>query len=115
MNTASYKLSKELYNLSGWSETEYIWDDGLRVISYAKAGRVVYGDKFYPAYTLGYLVDRTPNGTVLMKNSFDGTYHAAHRYGEGTSHLYGDAGAPEDAVAELHIKLLGLHKPEEKS
>lgn len=114
MNVASLDLCKELYELSGWKEADYVY--------YANAGEhsgtVGHKSQFFdkpenlPAYDLGYLLRKLPPDTrdefdnhhyfVLEKvrGGQDGDYVA--RY--DTEYFQQDD-TPEDACAKLTLAL----------
>jgi hypothetical protein len=104
MNDASLELCKELFELSGWKDTEkkqgfYVrsLDSGLGEI--AEHGRI-------PAYDLGYLLRKLPDGVALrhVKPANDSQSYWAAEY---VPHdFFGEtANTPEDATAKLAIEL----------
>lgn len=104
MHVASLELCKELFELSGWADTEHCY--------YANGG-LVNGDIVHqrsmvidkpdnvPAYDLGYLLRRLPRYTAI---EVDDVISATH-----TNQDHRDfvelADTPEDAAAKLAISL----------
>jgi hypothetical protein len=114
MNTASLELCKELYELSGWDDT-YLrhWvnaksgpsvDHAVAIFGYGKRKDTTI--EAYPAYDLGYLLRKLPDGTQLNKTTV--SYSASGIYsvdGHNKSfHEYADTS--EDAACKLAIKLI---------
>lgn len=127
MNVASLELCKELYELSGWSNTEFYYKEFaghpevIHHLSHLMAGLV----SVHPAYDLGFLLRKLPRvlGTIganegwLQITPRDERDHsgwlAHYGYVAGEGHhgfLYADwaqtlAATPEDAAAQLCIAL----------
>lgn len=105
MNVASLELCKELYELSGWDDTHWVWDKQLNVISEYPTGARFES----PAYDLGYLLrklERVEGGVSLTYcNHQDGSTNYCIYLNEtlGGSFAYDDT--PEDAAAKLAIEL----------
>lgn len=104
MNIVSLELSKELYKLSKWSDT----DEQCSEI-------VNHRSKWYPAYDLGYLLRKLPEtierdglytNIGLAKYSSKGAGWRASYGGTYNKGLMGSSfNSPEDAVAKVAIKL----------
>lgn len=108
MNVASLELCKELYELSGWTDTDNRWyqDDGWYVGATGTNGLSA------PAYDLGYLIRKAGGGAGVTKHS---TYYTARRpdmFGapENKDPLNGrigwDGDTPEDAMCIMFIELI---------
>jgi hypothetical protein len=96
MNVASLELSKELYELSGWTlDDGSIWD-----MPHYEDKR---GDVIAPQYDLGYLLRRLPWQLELIMVS-DGSW-LAHHTASGARHFNEEANTPEDAACKLCISL----------
>ena len=101
MNVASLELSKELYELSGWKDTEYGWlaysDWETNTLSYELSKqdkkRWVAG-----AYDLGYLLRKIDQVAI---EHYEGRWKALHM----TSSAGLTADTPEDAACKLAIEL----------
>lgn len=117
MNVASLELCKELYKMSGWDGTHYVWYNRKlileRLVKYDK------GTKF-PAYDLGYLLRKIGESSRHDHEDFGmfdtvGVFHVGsteNKYlascasdGEQIDALYERANTPEDAAAKLAIEL----------
>lgn len=140
MNTSSLELSKELYELSGWTVTDYVWRhhkpndasqlelrvakeaDDYRFRNSPEAKRFREENAFYPAYDLGYLLRKLPR----QKDMYDlvlATYVDVYTEREGWICGFQQrdnfidpvniADTPEDAAAKLCIELFkqGIIKP----
>jgi hypothetical protein len=105
-DVASIKLSKELFELSGWLDCYFIYY-GRR----SRDGSVVIkeGDRpIIPAYDLSYLLRKLPVGTTIKRFKYPevGGYEAEYLWegddgtGEGVSC---GADTPEDATCKLAI------------
>jgi hypothetical protein len=125
MNVASLELCEELYELSGWVDTLFDKnEDTYRIWSYSRAdyemhvglrdGNEKLSDyqEAYPAYDLGYLLRKLPEGTQLRRNRAKplkrSNWHGEWTVGiYGVNHrgVYGAAGTPEDAACKLAIEL----------
>lgn len=69
MNTASLDLCKELYSLSGWQETSFIWAEHGKDSFIMHNSITKKADDYPPAYDLGYLLRKLPSGAGVIKNS----------------------------------------------
>lgn len=118
---ASLELCKELYELSGWADTElfhvYVID-ALGGQGWDLGDKYFYGDKEVtldstkrvPAYSLGYLLRKLPAGTVISQ-SYD--VHRKHDWHtcyvpvvwpeDKIVQVWDDT--PEDAICKLAIEL----------
>lgn len=100
-NVASLELCKELYELSGWEDTEFIWYQ-----DYSKPVHIEVDVKSYdeaPAYDLGYLLRKLqPNAHNMIFHT--GSYTATYDYGIGQAYV-ATANTPEDAACKLAIEL----------
>lgn len=120
MNVASLKLCKELYELSGWYQTHYIWrlydDDHLpewvQTFTNIKPEDYTHTDHhYYPAYDLGYLLRKLSIGVSLYKGAKGYTFNVGnsiqHSVGVYEAIRSSDlrSGTPEDAAAKLAIEL----------
>lgn len=97
MNTTSLEISKRLYELSGWDDT----DD-----HYPKTSNHEYS----PAYDLGYLLRKLPRyaggmAFQLSSTSPSGGESWQISYPTGYVNAFGRADTPEDAAGLLAIKL----------
>lgn len=104
MNVASLELSEELYELSGWNDTEYdycrnsdsewsAWNQSdQHERSYPGFKRGV------PAYDLGHLLRKLPPYTLIQN-----VQERWKVYAEGQT-IFSET-SPEDAAAELAIEL----------
>lgn len=116
MNTASLELSKELYELSDWYDTSYVYARGgalaLRRVDIDQHVDHVFEEP--PAYDLGFLLRRLSNVEVGndTDNSKDGQYYAKRPNSTGQVDSNDKAGnlefadTPEDAAAKLAIGLI---------
>jgi hypothetical protein len=111
MNVASLELCKELYELSGWHETDFVWAD------HGKDSFTMYNltakraDHYPPAYDLGYLLRKLPI-KVSDRSGYpswlkvavytDSSYQASY----GIRRYRQLADTPENATAKLAIELL---------
>lgn len=97
MNVANKELCKELYDVSGWG-------DGPDM---QKLDWLDYYDSWsVPAYPLGYLLRKLPDGSYLSKGkrlytASTGNYKAGQNPFPYTLH----ADTPEDALCQLAIEL----------
>lgn len=127
MNVASLELSKELYELSGWKDTFNSWEysDGIPAGEpYLTQPELMrrYGlwstqevKKQYPAYDLGYLLRKLPEGATVSKfkggQNFTLPYGCRINFGGNRSNrdlfvkLNKLANTPEDAACLLAIEL----------
>jgi hypothetical protein len=91
MNVASLELCKALYELSGWAG-----DDSF--------GDMDSGKSATPAYDLGYLLRKLPQGTHIVKNTGDKPDYSCWSYlHENVDTVRADT--PEDAACMLAIEL----------
>lgn len=124
MNVASLELSKELFELSGWDDTDYVWliTENATVLFQ----RINANDMGYPAYDLGFLLRKLPpkvntgdnpdyRGDLLVLKPFwpagrePDKWEASYCVG-----YFFIADTPEDAVAKLATELFkqGILKKE---
>lgn len=125
MNVASLDLCKELYELSGWDDTEYVWAqnfflDGKPRIKWDVQTNVQSlgykpGANLIPAYDLGYLLRKLPKGVKLFRLTDEiadelvpKDSRAAHWriIYELDKHWWLSADTPEDATCKLAIELI---------
>lgn len=122
-NVTSLELSKELYTISGWRDTSYLWH-----LINGKAGYVVFagpnghdgGNKLQDyerhAYDLGYLLRKLPYkviddwsawvyGFKLMPTASTGWKIWYGEVGTDSEMYFNSADTPEDAAAKLCIEL----------
>lgn len=125
MYVASLELSKQLYEVSGWAETEF-WHyntgaTGWKVdTGHAPLPKGYYDnvEKFVPAYDLGYLLRKLPkqlpdpdtgyeSEDYLAIQCFSNSYSAWYvdATGEPVPDFTENADTPEDALAKLAIRL----------
>ncbi len=110
--TTSLELSRELYELLGWDDTERysIYED-----CDLPEGKIAEYNIGYsgPLYDLGYLLRKLPTTRVKLRNFTNG-WTAQWDDHKGTE-LQGEDATPEDAVAKLAIELAkaGVLKREE--
>lgn len=129
LNVASIELCKELYEVSGWYQTEDVWaafsdhKDMKPVIVRSDHGEL--GHQLYviaPAYDSGYLLRHLP-GHYVQKHGNES--YRAHWHGHaptkqqrelGHDHISGDSSSsPENALCRLAIYLFRmeiLERPE---
>ena len=92
MTVASLELCKELYELSGWEDTEKVWKYTEPMSTDVKYGVRKDGDKWcysiqdgplsswipqasaWPAYDLGYLLRKLPFTQVKLRNASNGNH-----------------------------------------
>jgi hypothetical protein len=119
VNAASLELSKELYELSGWGKSAYVYhihDGLLKYFSYSDHSNQPYivdgtayslspeekAGEHTPAYDLGYMLRKLPSTTNIGRVSIN-------RYviGLGSMNMkYKQfANTPEDVAAKLCIAL----------
>lgn len=103
MNTASLELSRKLYELSGWFDTDFVVDPTSRATSITTAITNTEDAPWLPAYDLGYLVRKIQSNGVMVR---------AHAGSQWVVMVNPDyivyADTPEDAVAMLCIKLFEM-------
>ena len=104
MNVASLELCKELFELSGWGETEHMhWRPTPMGDLDPNKGIAIC-----PAYSLGYLLRKLPDNASVIKRRDDyGAKLPSESYRRGFLH---DADTPEEASIPLcHVlKLKGV-------
>lgn len=105
---ASQSLCRELYELSGWSDLPAEQWHGYEAGTYDLPVRV--GST--PAYDLGYLLRKLPEGTQLRRNKAEPRKRSNWRgewvvgiYGHNYRGVYGAADTPEDAAVKLAVEL----------
>lgn len=119
MNVASLENCKELYELSGWDETDKTWNS-----FHGDPPEVVFtnrsiGTILHPAYNLGYLLRKLPrsiaNGgisfldleaSLFLQPGGGITWQAGYRVGVAQAQVLATANTPEDAAAKLCIELI---------
>jgi len=121
-DVASLELCKELYELSGWAHTdsEKMWrhhlpinmsevkyrgeveNDNFRFRRSPEALRFREENKFYPAYSLGYLLRKLP-APCQVGSLYTTGYEAYYCLKKPFVRTTGDT--PEDATAKLCIEL----------
>jgi hypothetical protein len=131
MNVASLELCKELYELSGWDDTYFSWNFNSSVPEqgwYVDDDNLAYPKSdTYPAYDLGYLLQKLPKNISRNGNLYWLTLDCNLREewmvwynGRSSDDLMPDvdyslvcADTPEDAAAKLAIELFkqGILKP----
>lgn len=105
MNVASIDLSRELYELSGWGETELGWWPGARKTPIRTKDSAFE----FPAYDLGYLLRKLPSEyeghrLCLVNTSAGWTGNYTKRLTSPDTPAMGvTAGSPEDAVVKLAL------------
>ena len=120
MHVTSLELSKTLYHLSGWKDTEYFYQrndyaDGSAGFSLVNPVlEAPLAGEAYPAYDLGYLLRRLPTQTRI-KREYDASpdkpqetpahYRALYDTADD-QHFWQGANTPEDAAALVAIELL---------
>jgi hypothetical protein len=124
MNTASFELCKELYEVSGWDyleldpyrEWSQQWSkwhgqEKYEPFTHARLHGNVLAQPLCPAYDLGYLIRKVGSGGGVISNSDTYTARRPNNYGAGenTDPLHGrigwDAVTPEDAMCMMIIEL----------
>lgn len=113
MNVTSLKLSQELYELSGWEDTQFGYVDNKLELYWQPPEGVFYPlMKICAAYDLGYLLRKLPHWVTLGQTS--GGYTPTGWYiSKETSQDYTNPGGkitvkektPEDAAASLACEL----------
>jgi len=112
LHIAKFELCRELYELSGWTWTDYYYtifeyrpQDVVVLLGKAKDGLHI------PAYEIGYLIERLPqkvNGArlVLAGMPMSGRWGCAYLYGLNISFDASQiADTPQDAACSLAIVL----------
>jgi hypothetical protein len=104
-NIASLELCKELFKVSGWDGTYFLYTKTGRLSTIAS----MFAYKPLPAYDLGYLLRKLPYKTDLrqLRNAWSASYsnNTYRRYGDGRRDAYAKADTPENAVCQLAIEL----------
>jgi hypothetical protein len=119
MNVASLELCKELYEQSGWNDTEYDYcrnkGDEWDVWDQTAQGEYSYPgfERSVAAYDLGYLLRKLPDWLDwhLSPNPEVGYWMSSNNVEDNVPRV--DAATPEDAAAKLAIELFKqgiLHK-----
>lgn len=128
MNVTSLELSKELYELSGWEDTQYSWAlHGEDSFVMFKKPNAFHG--YIAAYDLGYLLRKLPSKVYLPTHSgkhlskhpsvldlsprhswddkytFEGWRAAYLKTKNQNGYMVERADTPEDAAAKLAIEL----------
>src|SRR4051812_5644897 len=99
MNVANLELCKTLHELSGWEQSDFFYTTD-RPFAEAMHGRQGYFNTI-PAYELGYLLRKLPNGATVMWNNERSA--ATLQVVVGELLQYGKT--PEDAIAKLCCEL----------
>ena len=105
MNVASLELCKELYEVSGWKNTEYFYSSENKVHRTQIEDDDFYGE-IWPAYDLGYLLRKLPQPTYIY--GLGDAYSYPQWIAKAThQNIVGEqkAETPEDATAKLAIEL----------
>lgn len=102
VNVASKELCAKLKKLSGWSDTTFCWNGQIIPAFWPEEMRAHDVDSF-PAYDLGYLLRRLPQGSSISRGT-DKRYYAECPVPIGEMTLFGST--PEDAACKLVIELL---------
>lgn len=104
MDVAKFELCRQLYQLSQWDKTYFVWavaNEG----NFSPWLRESVGSSSayteYPAYDLGYLLRKLPIGTEIYR--LENQYGAARHSIKDSRQL---ADTPEDAVCRLSIDLI---------
>ena len=122
MNVADIELCRELYELSGWEDTECWWIEKRNgdIKAYTGAERSDYtytgdNDLELPAYDLGYLLRKLPvkNNSLNFElvPRIDGSWYIGYTVSknptveEANKYIHAEADTPEDATAKLAIEL----------
>jgi len=121
MNVADIKLCKELYGLSGWSDTEKIWchyigngNTSTDTAPYVRLVAPIARDDDCPAYELGYLLRRLPKNRIKLRNNNQTGWGCQYNPGRQHGPEYNQYGAtPENATCRLAIELIreGIIEP----
>lgn len=116
MNFANIELSKELYELSGWSDTTYWFNfDGHRAQKWEVGPSTMLNKP--PAYDLGYLLRKLPaqirgensTGSLVLSLMDTRAIFSVGYEPDHTEHIdnypFEWSANPEDAAAKLAIEL----------
>lgn len=126
-DVASRELCEELYELSGWNEA-HLWhiqfsnkpDGGAHWVLAPQEMTTALAS--CPAYSLGYLLRKLPEGTTLRRNKAKPRKKSNWRgewvvgiYGLNYAGVYGAGDSPEEAACKLAIELFkqGILKKEQ--
>lgn len=110
MTVASPDLCRALYADSGWADTaltHFQFHDGRESVE----ARPVHGylsAKGTPAYDLGYLLRKLPASTAIRKRDAAGAERDYSAFAPVRSGLLALDRTPENAAAQLALKLLKL-------
>lgn len=122
MQVASLELSRTLYELSGWHETDYCWPTDYPEALGAPSEPSHYGGwhddcpDYLPAYGAGYLLRKLP---LKVKDEYQGDIFGVHLkqtggtgwivyYGEpgkSTEMYFNSGDTPENALCLLAVEL----------
>lgn len=111
MHVASLELSKELDELSGWGETDYVWYNNRLILE--RLARYDKGKKV-SAYDAGYLLRKLPRripddvfSGVQLLTLDDSNWGCRVNIRKRGMHdfAWGIADTPEDALCRLAIEL----------
>lgn len=114
MNVASRDLCKELYELSGWDNTFFVYvteDEVAYFVITAEEARIEKWRIVAPAYDAGFLLRKLPSGAGVIKNSKDYTARRPNMLGspENKDPFNGrtgwDGDTPENALCIMAIEL----------
>lgn len=132
MNVASLELCKELFELSGWEDTNYCYRNHARTGTGTKKlydrwqlrktlpNKNVVTRTFVPAYDLGFLLRKLPIKRVKLRNYTRGwSCQWSEDFkdnGRRIRDYVGDSDTPENATCQLCIELFrqGILKREDK-
>ncbi len=104
MNVASLENSKKLYELSKWTETEYVHSSDTYRAGYDLMLRERANGLVLPAYDAGYLLRKLQHLNVDLYPIDKGScWYACVQWEENSTELPADT--PEDALAKLAIEL----------
>lgn len=111
MTTASLELSKELFKLSGWEDTDFQyagWNGKEWRLEYGKPEMIDLLADFrfkkqsnYPAYDLGYLLQKLPRYSCIEIDDVISATHTNIDHKDFTE----IADTPENATVKLCIEL----------
>lgn len=111
MQVASLDLCKQLFELSGWGDCAFVYEDGETIALYGTPNQNM---PITPAYDLGYLLRKLPE-TVESKDLVIRIRGGTWVFAYGKSRFIFTADTPEDACAKLAIELIkqGILKKED--
>lgn len=111
MSVASLELCRELYQLSGWDGTHFLYTKSGKVSTIAS----MFSYKPLPAYDLGYLLRKLPpelsdeDSRVYLSMNISMTQNWCARYADAAGNRMNIekfyAPTPEDAACKMAIKL----------